>query len=150
MIFATPHPITVYRHGADLSLFYPLMWNVILEYIATHFSVLGKTRTGNHSEILPDLPHTPANAQLCDAVMVVASRNISRKYRTHRVLNPGPVVCKSITTRSPTAAFLPSVLSATVACIVGRVDLKGLVHRGVSMIKNFSEIVMKKVSHKML
>ena len=27
----TPHPVTVYRHGADLSLCYPLMWNVTLE-----------------------------------------------------------------------------------------------------------------------
>ena len=43
----------------------------------------------------PDLPHTPANAQLYDAVMV--SRKLSRKYRTNRILNPGPVVCQSIT-----------------------------------------------------
>ena len=27
----TPHPIIVYRHGADLSLCCPLMWNVTLE-----------------------------------------------------------------------------------------------------------------------
>ena len=49
------------------------------------------------SWVRPDrelLPHTPANAQL-DAVMVVNSRKLSRKYRTNRVLNPGPVVCKS-------------------------------------------------------
>ena len=39
----TPHPVTVYRHGADLLLCYPLMWNVTLEYTATHFNVLGKT-----------------------------------------------------------------------------------------------------------
>ena len=32
----TPHPVTVYRHGADLSLCYQLMWNVTLEYTATH------------------------------------------------------------------------------------------------------------------
>ena len=31
-----PHPIIVYRHGADLSLCNPLMWNVTLEYTATH------------------------------------------------------------------------------------------------------------------
>ena len=37
----TPHPVTVYRHGADLSLCYPLMWNVTLEYTATHFNVMG-------------------------------------------------------------------------------------------------------------
>ena len=31
----TPHPVTVYRHRANLSLSYPLMWNVTLEYTAT-------------------------------------------------------------------------------------------------------------------
>ena len=43
----TPHPVTVYRHGANLSLCYPSMWNVTLEYTATHFNVLGETRPGN-------------------------------------------------------------------------------------------------------
>ena len=43
----TPHPVTVYGHGADLSLCYPLVWNVTLEYTATHFNVLGETRPGN-------------------------------------------------------------------------------------------------------
>ena len=43
----TPHPVTVYRHGAKLSLCYPLMWNNTLEYTATHLNVLGKTRPGN-------------------------------------------------------------------------------------------------------
>ena len=38
-----PQPVTVYRHGADLSLCYPLVWNVTLEYTATHFNVSGKT-----------------------------------------------------------------------------------------------------------
>ena len=46
---STPHPVTVYIHGADLSLCYPLMWNVTLEYTATHFNVLGETRPGNPS-----------------------------------------------------------------------------------------------------
>ena len=45
----TPHPVTVYRHGAKLSLCYPSMWNVTLEYTATHFNVLGETRPGNPS-----------------------------------------------------------------------------------------------------
>ena len=45
----TPHPVTVYRHGAELLLCYPLMWNVTLEYTATHFNVLGETRQGNPS-----------------------------------------------------------------------------------------------------
>ena len=48
------------------------------------------------SWVRPDLPHTPANAQL-DAVIVVNSRKLSRKYRTNRVLNPGPMVCESST-----------------------------------------------------
>ena len=43
----THHPVTVYRHGANLSLCYPSMWNVTLEYTATHFNVLGETRPGN-------------------------------------------------------------------------------------------------------
>ena len=33
-----PHPVTVCRHGVDLSLCYPLMWNVAMEYTATHLS----------------------------------------------------------------------------------------------------------------
>ena len=45
----TPHPVIVYRHGADLLLCYPLMWNVTLEYTATHFNLLGKTLPGNPS-----------------------------------------------------------------------------------------------------
>ena len=87
----TPHPVTVYRHGADLSLYHPLMWKVTLEYTATHFNVLGKIRSGNPS---PNF-HTPANAQLYTG-MVVVSRKLGRKYRTNRVLNPGHVVCESI------------------------------------------------------
>ena len=38
-----------------------------------------------------------SNALLYDAVMVVVRRKLGRKYRTNRVLNPGPVVCESIT-----------------------------------------------------
>ena len=89
----TPHPVTVYRHGADLSLCYPFMWNVTLEYTATHVIVLGGTRPGNASPTFHIHQRTP---QL-DAVMVVNSRKLSRKFRTNRVLNPGPVVCESST-----------------------------------------------------
>ena len=32
----TLHPVTVYRHEADQSLCYSLMWNVTLEYTTTH------------------------------------------------------------------------------------------------------------------
>ena len=86
----TPHPVTVYRHGANLSLCYPSMWNVTLEYTATHFNVLGKRpdRKSFHN-----LPHTPANAQLYDAVMVVVSRELGTC-----------VVRIHYTIRSPTAA----------------------------------------------
>ena len=45
----TPHPVTVYRHRAELSLCYPLMWKVTLEYTDTHFNVLGQTQSGNPS-----------------------------------------------------------------------------------------------------
>ena len=46
-----------------------------------------------------DLPHTPATAQPYDAVMVVVSRKLGRKYHnyTNRVLNPRPVVFESMT-----------------------------------------------------
>ena len=67
----TPHRVTVYRHGTDLSLCYPLMWNVTLEYTAIHFNVLGQTRSGNPSPTL----HT----QLYDASMVVVSQKLGRK-----------------------------------------------------------------------
>ena len=63
-----------------------------MEYTATHFNVLGQTQPWN-----PSLTHTPANAHLYDAVMVVVSRKLARKYHTNRVLILGPVVCESIT-----------------------------------------------------
>ena len=47
-------------------------------------------------EILPR-PSTNTSPQLCDAVMVVVSRKLGRKYHTNRDLNPRPVVCESIT-----------------------------------------------------
>ena len=59
----TPHPLTLDRHRADL-LCYPLMWNIKLEYTTFQFYVLGQTN---------DLPHTAANAQLYDVVIVVVS-----------------------------------------------------------------------------
>ena len=41
--------------------------------------------------------HTPANAQLYDAVMVVDSQNLGRKYTYPPGLDPGPLVCEPIT-----------------------------------------------------
>ena len=65
------------------------MWNVTLEYY-TQLPIL-------MSWVRLDLPLTPANAQLYDAVMVAVSQKLDRKYHTNWVLNPGPVVSKSIT-----------------------------------------------------
>ena len=86
----TPNPITVYRHRVDLLLCYSLMWNVTLEYTTINFNVLGKTRP----EILPR-PST--HSELYNGGMVVVSWELGRKYRTHRVVNPGPAVCEFIT-----------------------------------------------------
>ena len=88
----TPHPVTVYRHRADLSLCYPLMWNVTLEYTATQFNVFGKTRLGN-----PSRPSTHISERSTNSGLVVVSRMVGRRYCTNWVLNPGPVVCESIT-----------------------------------------------------
>ena len=63
-------PVTVYRHGADLLLCYPLMSNVTLEHISNHFNVLGQTLLGNPPQ--PSI-HT-ANAQFCAAVVVAVSQ----------------------------------------------------------------------------
>ena len=38
-----------YRHRADLSLCYPLVWNITLEYTTTNFNVLGQTRSRDPS-----------------------------------------------------------------------------------------------------
>ena len=37
----TWHPVTVYRHRVDLSLCYPLMWNITVEYTTIHSNGLG-------------------------------------------------------------------------------------------------------------
>ena len=76
--------VTVFRHRTDLSLCYPFMWNVTLEYTATHFNVLGNTRPGNPSSIF----HTHAsraNTQLNDAE-VVSWRDIATNAFGKRVL----------------------------------------------------------------
>ena len=87
-----PHPVTVYRRRANLSLCYPLIWNVTLEYTTTHINVLVETRPGNLSQ-----PSMHTSERSTDSDMVVACRKLSKKYRTNRFLNPGPVVCESIT-----------------------------------------------------
>ena len=70
------YSLTVYRHRANLSLCYLLMWNVTLEYTTTHLNTLGQTRSGNPS---PTSTHTPTNAQHYDAGMMVDSRKLGRK-----------------------------------------------------------------------
>ena len=68
--------MTVYRHRADLSLCYPFMWSVTVEYTNTNFNVLGKIPIWKS---FPDRPHPPANSQLYDANMVVVCRKLGRK-----------------------------------------------------------------------
>ena len=36
----TPHPVTVYRHGADLLLCYPRIWSATIEATTTCFNLL--------------------------------------------------------------------------------------------------------------
>ena len=40
---------TIYRHSADMSLSYPLMGKVTLEYTTNHFNVLDDIQLGNPS-----------------------------------------------------------------------------------------------------
>ena len=99
----TPHSVTVYRHRADLSLCYPSMWNVTLEYTATHFNVLGKTRPGNPSLTF----YTHQRTFNSEAGTVVVSRKHGTKYHTNWVINPGPVVWESITLSACPQLFPP-------------------------------------------
>ena len=69
----TQHTITVYRHGANLLLCHPLMWNVTLEYTTTHICCLVSDLFGKS---FSNLPHTPDNAKLYDVVMVVVRGSI--------------------------------------------------------------------------
>ena len=70
----TPHPVTVYRHRAELSWCYPLMWNVTLEYTTTRFILIILI-----SWVRPNHHHTQMNSQLYDVVMVIASQKLGRK-----------------------------------------------------------------------
>ena len=70
----TGHDTPPHHSWANLSLCYPLMWNVTQEYTTTHFNVFGKTRSEN-----PSLTTHTANAQLYDAVVVVVSQKLDRK-----------------------------------------------------------------------
>ena len=76
----TSHPVTVYRHGADLSLCYSVLWNVTLEYTTIYFNVLGQTRSGNLS--LTSHTHTSERSTL---------------WCCFGGSQSGPVVCESIT-----------------------------------------------------
>ena len=69
-----PHLVTVYRLRDDLSLCYPLMCNITLEYTTTQCLTSDPTGKSFH-----DLPHTPVNAQPYDAVMVLVSQKLGIK-----------------------------------------------------------------------
>ena len=91
----SPHPVRVYRHGADLSLCYPMMWTVAREYTTTHVHVFESDPT---EKVLPrPSTHTPANAQLYDAAIVIVSQKLCRKCILLALLTLRPVVCESIT-----------------------------------------------------
>ena len=109
----TPHPITVYRYRADLSLYYLLMWNVTLEYTTTDFNILGNNRSGNPS---PTFHTHQQTFKLYDAVMVVVSPKLVRKCTVP--LNWGPVVCKSITL-SARPHLLPFAVKCRAICTLG-------------------------------
>ena len=67
----TPYPVTVYRHRANLLLYYPLMWNVTLDYTTTHFNVLGQTRSVNASLTF----QTHHQSQMCHTKLHVMFRD---------------------------------------------------------------------------
>ena len=86
-----PHPVTVYRHRADLSLCYPLMWNVTLEYTSTHFNILGQTLSGNPSATFH------SHQRKLTLMMLVVSKRLSKKSTIPaESWTVGPVVCESI------------------------------------------------------
>ena len=55
---------------------YTLMWNFTLEYTQLPILNLRQHPTGKS---FPELPHTPANAQHYDVVLVVVSQKLGRK-----------------------------------------------------------------------
>ena len=71
----TPHPVTVYRHRANLSLSYSLMWNITLEYTATHFNVLGKTQPGKSS------PTSPTHQRKCSTLCCYGGGQLEAKEK---------------------------------------------------------------------
>ena len=83
----TPYPVTVYRHRADLSLCYPMIWNVTLEYKTTHFNVSGKTHPVNPSTTFHTHQHT-LNVMM--QIWWLLVRSSAESIHTNRVLNPRP------------------------------------------------------------
>ena len=75
------------------------MWNIILEYMTAHFNILGKTWPGN---LLPTFHTHQRTLNLMMMLWWLFSQRLGRKCT---VLNPGPVVCESITFHLPIAAF---------------------------------------------
>ena len=89
----TSELVTVCRHGVILSLCYPLMWNVTLEYTTTYLNVLGQTRSGNASPTF----HTHTHQRTLESVQYPPG------------LDPGTCGVRiNHAIRSPTATFLRS------------------------------------------
>ena len=78
-------------HGGHGKLFARLLTKGTYDNFVSvcRFVCLGLTRPAYPSRLSI---HTPANAQLYDAVMVVVILKFGRKYCINRVLNPGPMV----------------------------------------------------------
>ena len=74
----TPNPVAVYRHRADLSLCYPLMWNITLEYTNTQFNVLSETGSGSPSLTYHILKQT-LNSMIgrCDVKLLYYNQRLS-------------------------------------------------------------------------
>ena len=94
----TPHHVTVYRQGANLSLCYPLMWNITLDYTATHFIIWGKTRPGN-----PTPTFYTTSKRSTDSGMVVVSWKLQmcgflcgNRNQLTRVVQPDNKACRCV------------------------------------------------------
>ena len=63
----TPHPVTVDKHVADMSICYPLVRNITLEYKTTDFNVFGQTPKWNPSPTF----HSCSSWSTYDVVQII-------------------------------------------------------------------------------
>ena len=75
--------IIVYRRRANLSLCYPLMWNVILEYTSIHFNILSQTRPRNRSPIIH--PHQ----RTLNFMMLLRWWSVRNSVESHCIIKQG-------------------------------------------------------------